>query len=421
MRKPGRTHAGRRAAILRASAHLDKAWLRDLVETLCPIHRPTASPGERGAAAWLLAKLRDQAPAARSSSRRHTARSGGRSASRPRPALLAGIAALRGHRVLGRGARRRPIGAAALDDLPPGERRFRRLLPQKTATTVVTEMGPADAKRTVVLVAHHDAAHSGLIYHPAIPELVFGRAPWLLERNDTSPPLMAPAVAIPRADRRRRARAGTGRSSRRDGGRRRRRPPLLADIGSRETVTGRQRQRHRRGAADGDGAGAGGAADGERSGDACLDLGGGAVRGNAGLRRGATSPSSRARARSSSPLDTLGSPHLLVLRGEGMIRMREYPARSLARPRRPRRGARDRPVPEPAPAQRDRRHLPARRRLRVRLALLVHRPQAAGELPLAHRRARERRLRDGRRRRQAHGGPGPPPGRALALAARRRL
>jgi hypothetical protein len=29
-------------------------------------------------------------------------------------------------------------------------------------------------------------------------------------------------------------------------------------------------------------------------------------------------------------LETLGSPHLLVLRGEGMLRMREYPARSLA-------------------------------------------------------------------------------------------
>jgi hypothetical protein len=29
-------------------------------------------------------------------------------------------------------------------------------------------------------------------------------------------------------------------------------------------------------------------------------------------------------------IDTVGSPHLLVLRGEGMIRMREYPARSLA-------------------------------------------------------------------------------------------
>jgi hypothetical protein len=28
-------------------------------------------------------------------------------------------------------------------------------------------------------------------------------------------------------------------------------------------------------------------------------------------------------------LDTLGSPHLLVLRGEGMLRMNEYPAESL--------------------------------------------------------------------------------------------
>jgi hypothetical protein len=28
-------------------------------------------------------------------------------------------------------------------------------------------------------------------------------------------------------------------------------------------------------------------------------------------------------------LETLGSPHLLVLRGEGMLRMREYPSRSL--------------------------------------------------------------------------------------------
>jgi hypothetical protein len=29
-------------------------------------------------------------------------------------------------------------------------------------------------------------------------------------------------------------------------------------------------------------------------------------------------------------LETLGSPHLLVLRGEGMVRIREYPERSLA-------------------------------------------------------------------------------------------
>ena len=60
-------------------------------------------------------------------------------------------------------------------------------------------------------------------------------------------------------------------------------------------------------------------------------------------------------------LDTLGSPHLLVLRGEGMIRMREYPARSLALLD----GLADELgiwlFPEPAPAQRHRRRHPARR------------------------------------------------------------
>ena len=100
-------------------------------------------------------------------------------------------------------------------------------------------------------------------------------------------------------------------------------------------------------------------------------------------------------------LDTLGSPHLCVLRGEGMLRMREYPARSLALldglaeelgiwlfPNLRLRNATDGVDP-------------ARRRLPVRLAVLLHRPQAAGQLPLAHRRARERRLRHARRRRAA--------------------
>src|SRR3954464_11987801 len=44
---------------LDAVPHLDERWLRDLVETLCSIHRPTASLGERRAAEWLLPKLRE--------------------------------------------------------------------------------------------------------------------------------------------------------------------------------------------------------------------------------------------------------------------------------------------------------------------------------------------------------------------------
>jgi Peptidase family M28 len=309
-----------------ASAHLDETWLRDVVETLCSIHRPTASQGERRAAEWLLAKLRDHG--ARGEIELDKAHgtfwwplglaAGG--------TIVAGLATLRGHRLLG-GALAAGLCAVALDDLPPGERRFRKLLPQKTATTVVTEMGPADAERTVVLVAHHDAAQSGLIYHPAIPELVFGRAPWLLERSDTSPPLMAPAVAIPAligagALSGNRALVKTGMALGAVSA------ALLADIGSRETVTG---------------------ANDNATGVALLVAMARALaeRPTENVRVMLVSTSEEALCEGMQAFarrhfaelprestfflsaDTLGSPHLLVLRGEGMIRMREYPARSL--------------------------------------------------------------------------------------------
>jgi peptidase M28-like protein len=310
-----------------AAPHLDQAWLRDLVETLCSIHRPTASVGERRAAEWLIARLREEG--ARGEIELEHAHGTfwwplGLAAA---GTVAAGLATLRGHRLLG-GALAAALCAAALDDLPPGERRFRRVLPQKTATTVVTEMGPADAERTVVLVAHHDAAHAGLIYHPAIPQFVFGRAPWLLERSDTSPPLMAPAVVIPAligagaiSGNRGLVKAGTalGAAS----------AALLADIGSRETVPG---------------------ANDNATGVAVLIAIARALaeRPTASVRVMLVSTSEEAlcegiqafarRHFAELPqdstfflsIDTVGSPHLLVLRGEGMIRMREYPARSLA-------------------------------------------------------------------------------------------
>jgi hypothetical protein len=310
-----------------ASAHLDEAWLRDLVETLCSIHRPTASQGERRAAEWLLAKLRDQGARGQIELDRAHGTFWWPLGLAAAGAMLAGIATLRGRRALG-GALAAEIGAAALDDLPPGERRFRRLLPQKTATTVVTEMGPTDAERTVVLVAHHDAAHAGLVYHPAIPDLVFGRAPWLLERTDTSPPLMAPAVAIPAligagAVTGKRVLVKAGMAMAAFSG------AALADIGMRETVTG----------ANDNATGvallvAMARALAERPTDnvrvmlvstseeaLCEGMQAFARRHFAELPRESTFFLS---------VDTLGSPHLLVLRGEGMIRMREYPARSLA-------------------------------------------------------------------------------------------
>ncbi len=60
---------------------------------------------------------------------------------------LGAAAALRGRRILGTllGA----VGAAAIaDDFPPGERRLRRFLPERTTYNVVCELGDPDAERT---------------------------------------------------------------------------------------------------------------------------------------------------------------------------------------------------------------------------------------------------------------------------------
>ena len=69
--------------------------------------------------------------------------------------------------------------AAALiaDEMPPGRRRFRRLLPKRSAHHVLGEIGPQDAERTIVLMAHHDAAHTAFFFNPAITEAVGESAP----------------------------------------------------------------------------------------------------------------------------------------------------------------------------------------------------------------------------------------------------
>ena len=62
------------------------------------------------------------------------------------------------------------ISAAALwDDLGHGSRWFRRaLMPHRSTWNVVAEAGDPGGRRTVALVAHHDAAHSGLVFHPGL-------------------------------------------------------------------------------------------------------------------------------------------------------------------------------------------------------------------------------------------------------------
>jgi hypothetical protein len=173
---------------------VDQQWLRGLVEELERIDRPSASEGERRAAEWVVGKLRELGAEPRIEAERAHGTYWWPLGIGALLGALGGLLGLRGRRLLG--ALLGTAGAAGIAaDFPPGKRPLRRLLPTRTAHNVVCEFGPSDAERTVVIVAHHDAAHSGLVFHPALPQLADRLG--LIESMDTSPPLMAPVVGGP--------------------------------------------------------------------------------------------------------------------------------------------------------------------------------------------------------------------------------
>jgi hypothetical protein len=302
--------------------------LRQEVAALSAIHRPSASEGERQAAEWVAARFREIGVSARIEEEQAHGHYWLPLALLTGAAAIGGWASLRGRRVLGAA-----IGAAASaaiwDDLTAGKRVFRRtFLPRGRAYNVVAEIGSASAERTVLLVAHHDAAHSGLIFHPAIPAFVWRRIPALVEQNDTSPPVMFPVLAGPAAvavgsmlGSKALTRAGAVVSA---GA-----VPVFADIGARAVVPG--------------------ANDNATGVVALLGLARSLVeRPPANVRVMLVSSGSEesimegmqgfaARHFPSLPVDrtfvlcvdTVGSPHLTSLRGEGMLKMYDYPARGV--------------------------------------------------------------------------------------------
>jgi hypothetical protein len=80
---------------------------------------------------------------------------------------------------------------AVWDDVSGGRLWFRRaFLPSRSTWNVVAEAGDPDAQRTVVFIAHHDAAHSGLVFHPAISQLPLKYAPRVHARANQSVPFV---------------------------------------------------------------------------------------------------------------------------------------------------------------------------------------------------------------------------------------
>jgi len=168
--------------------------LRTVVSELDRFKRPSASEGERRGADWIAARMRRHGHRATVEvERAHGGYwwplgllNGG--------AALAGVAAQRSRSRWTRlvaGLLSAVAAAAIWDEVGGGRLWFRRaLLPHRDTFNVVTEAGDPQGSETIVVVAHHDAAHSGLVFHPALPRLFAERFPAQHERSNQSAPIM---------------------------------------------------------------------------------------------------------------------------------------------------------------------------------------------------------------------------------------
>ncbi len=187
-----------------------------MCEHLAAIDTTPCSPGEREAAEWIAARLRT---AGVQDVALEDEPSWGRFP--PTVAALGALGVLgagltlRGRRVLG------PLlgvvsAAGVLDEAENGPRVVRRLLRRrKTTVNVVARLGDPDAKRTLVVLAHHDAAQTGRLFDQGLQMKIHERFPGVLQRFKTQPPqwwigMAAPLGALISAITRRRRPAAVG-------------------------------------------------------------------------------------------------------------------------------------------------------------------------------------------------------------------
>jgi hypothetical protein len=175
-------------------ASLTPATLR-VVARLAGLERPPGSEGEHAGAALLAEELAQRGASTRVEAERVHG-------TYWVPIGLCSLVAALG------GLARRSVATAAgvaaalsiADDLQVGRRPLRRVLGQRTAHNVLAELparGPGD--RVLVIHAHHDAARTGIVFHPAAAKLTARLAGGLIERIGATPAPMWGAVHGPAA------------------------------------------------------------------------------------------------------------------------------------------------------------------------------------------------------------------------------
>jgi hypothetical protein len=176
---------------------VDLAELREMVDHLASIHRPSASAGEREAAEWIAARLRELGCTVDVEKEKAHGGYWWPVGLLTAAGALAGIASLLGARLMG------VLGGLAValgirDDIDSGPQVLRHaLLPYRPTWNVVAETGDVDAERTIVVLAHHDAAHSGMVFHPGPAQALYNRYPEYVENANEGVPFWFPVFGGP--------------------------------------------------------------------------------------------------------------------------------------------------------------------------------------------------------------------------------
>jgi hypothetical protein len=174
------------------------ADLRASIEHLAGIDRASCSAGEHEAAEWIASQLRELG--AEAHVERHEIHGsywwplGLTSAA----GLAAALLGRRGHRLLG--AAVGALGSGLVfDELGARRRWLRLLLPKQVTANVVATVGDPEAERTLVVVAHHDAAHTGIFFDPRISDYLGRRMSSGESRPRDLPGPMLPIAVAPAA------------------------------------------------------------------------------------------------------------------------------------------------------------------------------------------------------------------------------
>ncbi|MGB6894593.1 MAG: M28 family peptidase [Dehalococcoidia bacterium] len=137
---------------------------------LCRFHRPSASEGERQAAEWVASRLGEMGLEPELEEFRFYPDYWNVWGAHAALSAAVGLAALASRRLAGRSARLAATLAASFwGDLNCSFYWLRSAFPARPSWNVVARLPNPSASRLLIISAHHDAPHSGLVFHPAIP------------------------------------------------------------------------------------------------------------------------------------------------------------------------------------------------------------------------------------------------------------